>query len=101
MDESRTLEESKTLEVGNGEFEDKIFKISEIKDLEYVAGGAATVTNANNNLVQTSRTTRCNCGMFEPLNNGVNLDICDNCKWAEAVSEDSIVTHCQKQKKYI
>ena len=95
------MDESKIREVGNGEFEDKVFKISEIKDLEYVTGGANVVENVNNNLVRTSRTSRCNCGMFKPLNNGVNLDICDNCKWAEAVSEDSTVTHCRKQIKNI
>lgn len=95
------MDEFELSKIGKSEFEDEVSKISEIEDLEYVSGGANVVENVNNNLVQTSRTTRCNCGMFKPLNNGVNLDICDNCKWAEAVSEDSIVTRCQKQIKNI
>lgn len=77
----------------------KMYKISKIEDLEFISGGANVVENINDNLFQTSRTHRCNCGDFQPLHTGVSLNICDNCKWAEAVSQDSTVTYCSKQHK--
>ncbi len=77
----------------------KIFKISKIEDLEFVVGGANVAEKIDDNLLQTSRTQMCNCGQFEPLHSGVTLNICDNCRFAQAVADDSDVVYCLKQKK--
>ena len=77
----------------------KIFKISKIEDLEFVVGGANVAEKIDDNLLQTSRTQMCNCGQFEPLHSGVTLNICDNCRFAQAVADDSDVFYCLKQKK--
>ena len=76
----------------------KVFKISKIEDLEFVVGGANVAEKIDDNLLQTSRTQMCNCGEFEPLRSGVTLNICDNCKWAQAVADDSGIVYCSKQK---
>lgn len=77
----------------------KIFKISKIEDLEFVVGGTNVAEKIDDNLLQTSRTQMCNCGQFEPLHSGVTLNICDNCRFAQAVADDSDVVYCLKQKK--
>ena len=77
----------------------KVFKISKIEDLEFVVGGANVAEKIDDNLLQTSRTQMCNCGQFEPLHSGVTLNICDNCRFAQAVADDSDVVYCLKQKK--
>lgn len=77
----------------------KTFKILNVENLNYINGGAKVVESIDNNLLQTSHTQQCNCGLFEPLTKGVNLNICDNCKWAQAPYLDSEATYCSKQFK--
>ncbi len=75
----------------------KKFKILKVKDLDFISGGATVVEKIDGRFLQTSRTQKCNCGLFEPLTNGVSLDICDNCKWAQAPYQGSEITYCSKQ----
>lgn len=77
----------------------KAFKILSAEDLDFINGGATIVESIDDKLLQTSHTQQCNCGCFEPLTNGVNLDICDNCKWAQAPYLGSKATYCSKQFK--
>ena len=72
-------------------------KLLRVKDLDFISGGATVVDEIGGNLRQTSGTQKCNCGLFEPNFNGVNLNICDNCKWAQAPYQGSRITFCSKQ----
>lgn len=77
----------------------RVFKFLEAQDLDFISGGATVVKTINDKFLQTSRTQKCNCGLFEPLINGVTLDICDNCRWAQAPYEGSDIIYCSKQIK--
>lgn len=77
----------------------KTFKILKVEDLDFISGGATVVEKIDDKFFQTSRTQRCSCGLFEPLVMGVTLDICDNCKQAQAPYEGSEITYCSKQIK--
>lgn len=76
----------------------KVYRVSRIEDLKFISGGAKVIENIDDNLLQTSRTHKCNCGEFSPMNLGVSLDICDNCKHARTPSENSNMAFCCKQK---
>ena len=76
----------------------KVYRVLKIEDLKFISGGANVRESIDDNLLQTSRTHKCNCGKFSPMNSGVSLNICDNCKYADAVSENSNITYCRKQK---
>jgi hypothetical protein len=77
----------------------KAFKILKVEDLDFISRGATVVEKIDDKLFQTSCTQKCNCGLFKPLTNGVTLNICDNCKWAQAPYESSEITYCSKQSK--
>ena len=77
----------------------KTFKILKVEDLDFISGGATVVEKIDDKLLQTSRTQKCNCGLFEPRITGVTLDICDNCSWSQAPYEGSEITYCSKQIK--
>lgn len=77
----------------------KTFKILKAENLDFISGGATVVEKIDDKFLRASRTQKCNCGTFEPLTNGVTLDICDNCKWAQVPYEGSETTYCSKQIK--
>ena len=77
----------------------KVYRVLKVEDLKFISGGANVKENIDGNHLQTSRTHRCNCGGFSPMNTGVCLDICDNCKFAVADSEDPDNIHCCIQNK--
>lgn len=71
----------------------------DLSDLDSISGGVKIVEpKQTENLVPTIVNHRCNCGKFEPHTPGVNLDICDNCKYALKTDADSNTTYCGKQK---
>ena len=75
----------------------KTFKNLKLKDMDYFTGGAHVVEMIDDNILQTSRTHKCNCEQFEPHMSGGRLDFCDNCKHAQAPSHESEVTYCTMQ----
>lgn len=70
-----------------------------LEDCDDVIGGARVVSNIKDGLLQTFCTQKCNCNKFEPINSGVSLNICDNCKWSQAPCEGSKITYCSVQSK--
>lgn len=70
----------------------------EISEPDFVVGGAHVVDIVNENYLKVPRTQKCNCGLFEPNELCVNIDICDNCKWAQSPYPDSEILRCSKRQ---
>lgn len=75
------------------------FKRLTLKDEDYIVGGAKTISGeVPVNAPSMKRTDVCNCYKFKPANNGLNLTICDNCKFAGAKSDESSSVYCLAQR---
>lgn len=71
-------------------------KIKE-NDLDMITGGAAVVTSIDGTCLKTDCTQQCNCGKFTPHTLGVSLNICDNCKYAQAPYDGAPTIYCSVQ----
>lgn len=86
------------------EFEGKSFHMVEKEDLDYVTGGALEAQDVPEakqiDLEKCDQTfrTKGKCTKFEAREPWMTLDICDNCKYAVAESENSNAIHCIEDK---
>ncbi len=76
------------------EFEGKSFHILDEKDANYVVGGAKLTNEVDPEWERTSGPMKCDCNKFEPLHCGVNLNICDNCKFGRKEKGNDKKTYC-------
>ena len=68
------------------------------EDLEFVTGGAKVDSSAMGKYKQTCGSHACDCGEYAPAISMSTINICDNCKWARALGEDTRITYCTKQE---